>query len=320
VTAPKAGVFVILGYQFFFKLFYAFFGDCLMATTGRNAAKRKSNLTKLGIFVPIVVAIIGCMAAVAGTEPFASWMVALLPAMATPTPAVASLNSSPLPTGVVTESALYIADAPPSKESQPDYVPGQDWLANCISVKWQAYPPTAVPSDNGCRRQPIWDSISTQNNGLYVFTQPAGLIGTKEYGVFVRLPQNTSVRINVDLDAVTNGQVWFGVFGEPTLTSNGIFIVAPPGDVTKHAFAVKDALTQRVIANSRYYENALGIYSLGFDVSNGVITALAENEALKTISFSSPNRWLFIGYRANLDITNGSADIQAFFSNLIITQ
>jgi hypothetical protein len=128
------------------------------------------------------------------------------------------------------------------------------------------------------------------------------------------------VRVNADLDVIKNGQVWIGLLGEPLVGSDGIFIVAPPGDITKHAFAAKDSLTQRVIANSRYYENMFGSYSLGFDVLNGVVTAMVENEPLKTVSFSSPNRWLFIGYRANLDITNGSADIQAFFSNLIITQ
>jgi hypothetical protein len=286
-----------------------------MGNASKNAAKKKKNyLTIIGVFTPIIVAIVGCVSAIAGTEPFASWMVRLLPTMATPTPMVvfaASMQSA-------------IVDATPSfapqLSSQPDYVPGKDWLANCLNAKWVAYPSANISSNNGCLQEPIWDSISTRNGGLYIFAQPRGLIVTKEYGIFVQLPQSAAVRVNVDLDAVKNGQVWFGVFGEPTIASAGVFIIAPPGDVTKHAFAVKDSISQRALANSKYYENALGAYSLGFDVSNGVVTAIVENETLRTVSFPSPHRWLFIGYRANLDITNGSADIQALFSNLTITQ
>ncbi len=285
-----------------------------MGASGQ-ADPRDRTIAIIGAVVAITVAIIGCVNAVtvAGIEPFATWL------MRTPTPIdyvslPATEINTPLPTVVPTE--IYEPGTP---------LPGEDWKKDCIqSQQWQIYPALMVDVDaQGCYQQPVWQSMYTRDKGFFIFAQPKALVSSEEYGFFTPLPQKGTVHVSLDLDQIDNGQVWFGIFSGPNIhNTDGVLLVVPPGDVKSHAFALKNIFennTEKDILVSRVYNNASGIYSLGFDLQYGSITAIVEGASLTPISFNSVERWLFIGYRAKLgNPTNGTADIQALFTDLQI--
>ncbi len=266
-----------------------------------------NTIAIIGGLVSIVVALIGCFGAVAvaGIEPFAGW-------------AIQILNQTPAPTDYVPVTPGTVFQTATVPVLSTTMMPGEDWEKNCISSQWITYPEPIGNVNFECYAEPVLDSLYTRNGGLYIFAQPTSMISTKEYGLFVKLPQRAEVRVKLDLDVVENGQVWFGVFSQQNVYSDGVVIVAPDGDIKKHAFAVKENINQLMLDNSRYYENEQGIYSLGFFVESGALTPIVEDETLVTVPFSSADRWLFIGYRAKLYVENGSADIRALFSDLEI--
>lgn len=284
--------------------------------------KRSGSGPFLKIWVPILVALIGCIgsvsAAIAGTEPFATVLgdILNLPGTSAPVPTLEPFFASGYN---MTQVPTVSLEKLPCTFYQT-CAPGEDWLEECINSQWAIYPSTKQAINGlGCYQEPIWGTISTQNGGLLLFAQPKALISAKDYGLFAPLPQSGRVKTIVDLDVINNGQVWFGIFAQPNVNSEGLLLVAPPGDVRRQAFAVKDMPSAETIAISKIFENSYGVYSLEFGLENGPVTAFAEGIPLATLPFSSPNRWLFVGYRAKLEIQNGSADIQAAFLKLEIT-
>jgi hypothetical protein len=240
-----------------------------------------------------------------------------------PVPSVVSTDISPtatsspfIPTSTVELSCILNHNCPA----------GVDWANECIAeYNWAVYSssdfPEVAKDEVDCYSQPILDAFSTKNDGLQIFVQPRALTTSKDYGLFFQLPQSGNVSITVDLDKIDNGQVWFGVFERPDVDSKGVLLVAPPGDVRMQAFALKTMPSEKKKEISRVFESPSGKYTLGFKLEFGSIIANAEGISMTPIPFTSPTRWLFIGYRAKLDDPkNGSADIQAFFTDLKIGQ
>lgn len=203
---------------------------------------------------------------------------------------------------------------------------GVDWTYSCIAdYNWTIYFSDLfdeIPRDElGCYAQPILDVFYTKDNGLYIFAQPVGLISSKEYGLFTQLPQSGNVSLMLDLNDIDNGQVWIGVFENSDVHSEGVLLVAPPGDVRSQAFALKTMPTEKKVEISRIFQNPDGKYTVGFELEFGSIIASVEGVTMTPIPFTPRSRWLFIGYRAKLDNPAiGTADIQALFSNLVISE
>jgi hypothetical protein len=201
-----------------------------------------------------------------------------------------------------------------------------DWANECIaSYNWTIYSSSEFPElsrdENGCYSQPILDAFYTKDDGLYRFAQPTALTSSKDYGLFTQLPQSGNVTITLDLDKIDNGHVWIGIFEKADVHSAGALLVVPPGDVRNQAFALKTMPSERKIEVSRLFENPLGKYTLGFELEFGSIIANVEGVSMTPIPFTPRTRWLFIGYRAKLDNPiNGTADIQALFTDLKIEQ
>jgi hypothetical protein len=279
---------------------------------------KSSEKTGKDVVIAIISGIVTVIVALLGAD--AIWNHILV----TPTPpaVVAGINS---PASTAMNTPLPSVVVAPTETYQPGVLaPGEDWKEDCIqSQQWKIYPEvTATVDGKGCYEQPVWQSMYTRDEGLSIFAQPKALISSEEYGFFTQLPQRGTVSISVDLDKINNGQVWFAIFSEPDIHgTDGILLVAPPGDVKNQAFALKRLLpnnTEKDIVVSRVYNNASGVYSLGFNLQFGSITAVVEDDFLTPIPFTPITRWLFIGYRAKLNTSNGTADIEALFSNLEI--
>jgi hypothetical protein len=288
-----------------------------MGASGQANPKNDRIIAIIGAVVAITVAVIGCVnaVAVAGIDPFASWLMSRTPvATDTASPVPVIVTDTPLPP-VVVPTEVYAPGVPAA---------GEDWKGDCIqSQQWKIYPTvTAEVDGQGCYQQPVWQSMYTRDGGLSIFAQPKALVSSEEYGFFTRLPQKGRVSVVLDLDKIDNGQVWFGVFsGAGVHDTDGVLLVAPPGDSKSHAFALKDISknnTEKDIVVSKIYNSSTGTYRLGFDLQYGSITAIVEDATLTPIPFTSVERWLFVGYRAKLSVSNGTADIQALFSNLVI--
>jgi hypothetical protein len=198
--------------------------------------------------------------------------------------------------------------------------PGEDWKHECISSRWIVYPLLDIPiDDQSCYQQPIWKHVFTNDGRLMILAQHKSIISAETYGIFTQIPQSSKVRMTIDLDLIENGDVWVGVFSTTDVNSEGVVLIAPPGKVEEHAFAIKSLPIGETIELTPKYANASGQYSIGFDVYNGAISAVVENTQRKAVGFSSNQRWLFIGYRAGLEQGAGTANVTAIFSNLIIT-
>jgi hypothetical protein len=267
--------------------------------------------------VIIAAIVIGCIAiTVTSLTPFAGWVRSYLLTNATPTSTKIIISGATDAPTILTEEPSAPVSALPEL--------GKDWQNDCISSQWLVYPSEQLPVDeNGCYQQPVWDSISTKDGGFYIFAQPKALTSSEEYGFFAPLPQKGIVTVSLDLDKIDNGQIWFGIFSAPNVhDTDGVLLVAPPGDVKNHAFALKHLLpnnTEKDIVVSKVYNNDSGVYSLGFDLQYGTITAMVEGTPQPPILYPSVTRWLFVGYRAKLfNPIDGTADIQALFTDLVI--
>lgn len=268
-------------------------------------AKANKTIAIIGGVVSVVVALTGCVSSA-------------------PTPTILAPATSPSISTVI-PTATY----PPTADLgvfpctfYQSCQPGDDWLHDCISQQWAVYPYQEIPADVlGCYRQPIWGSISTKNGGLYILAQHKNLIRAEEYGIFAQLPQSGTVSLKIDLDVIDNGEIWVGIFSKPDIYSPGMLIVVPPGPVKEHAFGVRSMPDQRRMEVTKIYKNELGVYSLGFDLYMGAVNAVIESVVHddQRLAFPSASRWLFIGYRAKLEIANGATKIEALIKDLAIT-
>ncbi len=291
---------------------------------GQPDAKNSKTIAIITGVVSIIVAAIGCIGAIAaaGIEPFATWVFNRTPVPPLASASPTELSASPIPP--IVEPATVTPDVACALDHACSA--GEDWENSCIAgYNWTIYSssdfPEILKDENDCYSQPILDVFYTKSGGLSIFAQPKALTTSKDYGLFYQLPQSGTVSVSVDLDKIDNGQVWFGIFERPDAKSKGVLLVAPPGEVREQAFALKTMPEDQRIEVSKIFQSSSGKYTLGFTLEFGSIIANAEGISMTPIPFTSPTRWLFVGYRAKLDDPlNGSADIQALFTDLKIGQ
>lgn len=262
---------------------------------------------RLAIAVPIVVAVIGCMssigAALAGTEPFATWLVSVLPSMATPT-AGSFLTLTPLPeipappTPTVTERAVL--------------PPGQDWLEDCISVEWVLlFPGATVDSDGYCWKQPIGknDNVIYTDKGKLVFFDEGRVETAMVAGLFTPLAQDSHIELTIDLDELKTGEIWLGIFESADINSRGVLLVIPDGDIENRPFVVRAMPSQEQQMDTEVFERDKGVYPISIDAAAGAVSFRLVHYNTREFPISSSRPWLFIGYRAEFGSNHNQGQI-----------
>lgn len=208
----------------------------------------------------------------------------------------------------------------PSPVPTPTLIPvGSDWSQNCISAVWVPYPAsiTASSDDKGCLVQPVDKFYTTGGNLAFSFDER---VDTAQFhGMFVRLPSDGTVRLDVRPITVNRGEVVVGLFASPDIESEGIILVLPASnDVTKRQkIFMKTMPGQRRFAESVGMDADPPIYDVFLDYTSGSISAVVYKgqSELGTVSVVSPEKWLFLGYHT---INGGTNTLQAEFQNLVI--
>jgi hypothetical protein len=231
-----------------------------------------------------------------------------------------TIANTPVPTDTVPAGEPTSTPAPPTATVAPSDTPqppalGEDWANGCISSLWQVVPAgiQAVP-ENGCLQQPVGDF--TASNGRFSFLLNRKFSSAQVDGMFAPLSAEGTVSLKVHLDILEKGEVWMGVFSEPSIDSPGVIMVIPPGDVTKRLLVMKTMPGQSKGAQSQQYNQSSAVYDVKFTYKVGSVAVSAMNNSmvLNPVPVASPKKWLFIGYQAS----NGVNNIGASFFDLAL--
>jgi len=238
--------------------------------------------------------------------------------------ATATLTATAVPTDTVPPGEPTSTPAPATDTPLPTFTPippvplGQDWGIGCISSLWVVYPPTQTSTENGCLVPPV-DKFYV-SSGKLAFTYAESVASAEVHGLFAKLPTSGRLSLNMDLDEVSNGEIWVGVLGAPDVNSNGAMLVIPEGNNLDNTKMFLKAMPgQRLFSqSSKPIESNSGVYDLFFEFDSGEVSVRVQNGQVElgTISALSAERWLFIGYQA----FNGPNRLKAEFFNLVIVQ
>lgn len=252
------------------------------------------------------------------------------PATSTIPPTV-TITNTPVPTDTVPAGNPTSTPAPETPTLEPTFTPvppaiGEDWSDGCISSLWRPYPDTVQTTvNNGCLSQPVIMSVEqvnlffTENESLK-FAVSRTFENSQVYGMFAPIPASGIVRIDTFLRRIQEGEIWMGVFAEPSLTSQGLVAVIPPGENLK-----KRELVQRKMPEQAELHRLESFaqdptqdpprYSIVFELSNGEvkIQKLRDTE-FSPVVLNSAQPWLFIGYQ----VLPGNTRIDAEFLNLLV--
>jgi len=232
----------------------------------------------------------------------------------------ATMADTPEPTDAVAFGEASSTPAPATPTTEPTFTPlprdiGEDWVNNCISVRWIPYPNVDPTGKDGCFSQPVSNFFFAENGRLTFLVD--GRFDNTVYGIFAPLPTTGSADIKVYLKDLKNGEIWMGIFAEPTIdNSKGMIMVIPPGDVTNRLLKQKSMPGQVEAQSTAFFSHNPPIYHLRFDFTSGTVKATVEPNAFVTnpISFPSAQKYLFIGYQ----LKNGNNRIDAEFLDLVI--
>jgi len=241
--------------------------------------------------IPIIVALIGF---------FATILAALISVYGnrdsiTPT-LVAVTVTKPTFTvqpGQPTSTPFPLTDTP-----IPPIAIGQDWMAGCISRLWKVYPSniSTVERGDGCWREPVY-SFSAENGDLD-FLSERGSGAAEIYGLFAPLPENGTVKFTVRLRDLDNVDLWMGIFAEPDVTSQGLLMIIPSGNVNKRVIVQKDPISYDTLQGTILLNQGNG-FSISFTFTPLSARSMVNSNAFVTnsISIPSPQKWLFLGYK-----------------------
>jgi hypothetical protein len=242
-----------------------------------------------------------------------------------PTVTVASTATStntPLPTDTVPPGDPTSTPAP-TNTAEPTSTPtaapipvGSDWANGCISELWVPYPSsTQVAVRNGCLSQPV--DVFFAGNGRLSFLYENRLSSAEVHGLFAPLPASGTVELKVHLRELKTGNIWMGVFAEPTITSKGLLMSIPSGDVGRRPFVQWDMPGPVKVTDTVSFQQNPPVYTIKFEFNNLSVRAVAMINAFATnnVPVTSPQKWLFIGFQG----VNGSNRVEAEFFDLVIS-
>lgn len=191
---------------------------------------------------------------------------------------------------------------------------GSDWSSGCISTLWVPYPASNQAATDGCYSQPV--DVFFAGNGRLSFLYDGRLSSAEVHGLFAPLPASGTVDLQVYLRELKGGNMWMGVFAEPTLTSKGLLMSIPSGDVNRRPFVQWDMPGPIKVLDTVSFQQNPPVYSVRFEFNNLSVRAVAMGNAFATnnVPVQSTQKWLFIGFQG----VNGTNRIEAEFFNLVI--
>ncbi|MBI4761312.1 MAG: hypothetical protein ACOYYF_03615 [Chloroflexota bacterium] len=227
---------------------------------------------------------------------------------AVPTDAVppGAPTSTPAPTDTPVPTAAFTATPIPV---------GADWARDCISTLWVPYPASAqTPIRDGCYSQPL--DVFFASNGRLSFLYDSRLSSAEVHGLFAPLPASGTVDLQVYLRDLKNGNLWMGVFAEPSLSAKGLLMSIPSGDVKRRPFVQWDMPGPVKILDTVTFQQSPPIYSIRFEFNNLSVRAVVMKNAFATsnVSVQSSQKWLFLGFQG----VAGTNRLEAEFFNLTI--
>jgi hypothetical protein len=247
----------------------------------------------------------------------------------TPVPTVIVVTATTAPTVIPTDT---VPPGDPTSTPAPTDTPaplpsptatlipvGADWANGCISSLWVPYPSSIQPVvRDGCLSQPV-DKFFINGTRLdFVYNERSQ--GAQIIGLFAKLPPDGTAGIRFRLDEITNGEVWIGVFSQADIDSSGAVLVIPSGpNVKKQRMFLKTMPGQILFSQTMgTLDSDTGVYDAMFDFTGGTVKVRLKNNQvdLGSVTVLSPEKWLFIGYRA----VNGTNRIQAGFFDLVIQE
>jgi hypothetical protein len=239
-----------------------------------------------------------------------------------PTPIIASTNTtipSPVPTDTVpagdpTSTPAPATDTPvPTFTIVPPVAIGQDWSQSCISTFWKPYPSTipTIDNGNGCWKEPVY-VFSASNGQLSFLGSRTNSGGEEVYGLFAPLPENGTVTVTIHLRDLSNVDLWTGVFAEPDITSQGILMTIPAGNVKNRLVVQKEIPSYDNMQKTQMINQGDG-FIMTFEFGPLSVRALVNRNLFVTnpVSVPSAQKWLFLGYKG----LSGSYRIEGAFLN-----
>ena len=189
----------------------------------------------------------------------------------------------------------------PTPTGVPPIPIGSDWTDGCISTLWRPYPAEITTSErgDGCWNEPVY-VFYAENGDLDVLAEGRNE-EIKIYGLFVRLPESGRVNVTVRLNELTNVDVWLGIFAELDVTSRGLLMTIPNGNVLKRVIVQKDPRTNETITDTSLLEQGTG-FSFSFTFNANSARSILNPSVFFTESVSIPSsqKWLFLGYKSLL--------------------
>jgi hypothetical protein len=246
--------------------------------------------------------------------PFPTWTI----------PPTSTSADTPVPTDTVPAGDPTSTPEPdtPTPEATPTPPPpaiGEDWVNNCISALWVLYPSGLQPEqENGCLVGPV-DTFYT-SGGHLAFTFSDTVPSAQIYGLFAQLPSDGTASLKVDLTEVSKGEVLIGIFAEPDVNSNGLFLVIPSNNnLRKQRMLIRTMPDKNTFAQTNGpIESETTTYDAFFDFNGGNVTVKLKNSQINlgSVPLNSPNKWLFLGYQ----VFNGTNNLRAEFFDLAVQE
>jgi hypothetical protein len=228
-------------------------------------------------------------------------------------------TSTPAPTDTVPPGEATSTPAPTETPVPPTAtaIPiGSDWLNGCISSLWVPYPASLQTSvRNGCYSQPL--DVFYAQNGRLSFLYDGRLSSAEVHGLFAPLPASGTVELQVYLRELKNGNLWMGVFSEPSLSGKGLLMTIPAGDVKRRPFAQWLMPGPEKVLDTVTFQQSPAIYSIRFNFNALSVNAVVMKNAFATsnVPVQSEQKWLFLGFQGMI----GTNRLEAEFFDLKIT-
>ncbi len=217
----------------------------------------------------------------------------------------ATVQPSPIPTSTVPTGEPTSSPAPPTDTPTATLTPvipvalGKDWMAGCISTLWKLYPADikTVEREDGCWQEPVF-VFRAENGDLDFLAQ--NQTGSNIFGLFAQLPtESGSVTFVVRLRDLENVDLLMGVFADQDVTSQGILMTIPQGNVKKRVIAQKDNVNSyTTLLRTGNLDQGDG-YSFTFNFTLNSVRSTVNPSVFVTnpVSVPSAKKWLFLGYK-----------------------
>jgi hypothetical protein len=239
-------------------------------------------------------------------------------------------TNTPVPTTTVAAGEPTSTPAPDTPTPEATFTPvppaiGSDWSNDCISMLWRTYPETVQSTTtSGCLSQPVNLSepvnLFFAEDGSLKFSVTRSFDAPQVYGLFAPIPANGTVHIDTILRRAQEGEIWIGVFAEPTIGSQGLVAVLPANENVRRRELLQRKMPEqtelhRLESFSEDPTQDPPRYTIVFELGNGEVRlqAIGENE-FSAVPVSSAQPWLFLGYQ----VAPGNNRIDAEFLNLVV--